>query len=65
MSRVSSLQPDVVLVEKGVSRLAQELLLEQGVSLVVNVDLPELDRISRCTGARSVTNTKQTCRLRP
>lgn len=48
---IESLQPNVLLVEKSVSSYAQELLAK-GISLVLNVKRPLLERISRCTGAQ-------------
>ena len=49
---MASYSPDVVLVERGVARFAQELMLEKGIALVLNVKLPKLDRIARCTGVQ-------------
>lgn len=46
--------PDVLLVEKSVSRFAQEYLLEKDISLVLNIKRPLLERIARCTGAQIV-----------
>ncbi|RVW77057.1 1-phosphatidylinositol-3-phosphate 5-kinase FAB1A [Vitis vinifera] len=46
--------PNVLLVEKSVSRFAQEYLLEKDISLVLNIKRPLLERISRCTGAQIV-----------
>ena len=37
VGRIAALQPDVLLVEKTVSRVAQEFLLEAGITLVINV----------------------------
>jgi 1-phosphatidylinositol-3-phosphate 5-kinase len=37
VGRIATLQPDIVLVEKTVSRLAQGFLLDAGISLVINV----------------------------
>ncbi len=51
VDRVTSFQPDVLLVEKSVSRHAQELLLDAGVSLVLNVKRELLERVAECTGA--------------
>ena len=52
VEKVALLAPDVVLVERGVARFAQDLLREKGVALVLNVKLPTLDRIARCTGVQ-------------
>ena len=37
VARVVSLRPNVLLVEKTVSRLAQDMLLQHGITLVLNV----------------------------
>lgn len=37
MGRISSLQPDILLVEKTVSRVAQEFLYDAGITLILNV----------------------------
>ena len=49
--RICALAPDVLAVEKTVARFAQELLLERGVTLVLNVKPAVLARLARCTGA--------------
>ncbi|KAK9112380.1 hypothetical protein Scep_019899 [Stephania cephalantha] len=46
--------PNILLVEKSVSRYAQEYLLAKDISLVLNIKRPLLDRIARCTGAQIV-----------
>lgn len=51
VTRIASYNPDVLLVEKSVSRYAQEYLLARNISLVLNVKRPLLERIARCTGA--------------
>jgi len=43
--------PNVVLVEKTVSRNIQELLLKEGVTLILDMKLNRLERIARCTGS--------------
>jgi hypothetical protein len=50
VAKVASLQPDVLFVERTVSRKAQEQLLARGVTLVLNVDRTQLVRIARLTG---------------
>ena len=37
VARVVSLRPNILLVEKSVSRLAQNMLLQHGITLVLNV----------------------------
>lgn len=41
--------PNVIMVEKTVSRNIQELLLKEGVSLILDMKLQRLQRIARCT----------------
>uniref|UniRef100_A0A0E0LQD7 1-phosphatidylinositol-3-phosphate 5-kinase n=1 Tax=Oryza punctata TaxID=4537 RepID=A0A0E0LQD7_ORYPU len=43
--------PNVILVEKTVSRDIQELLLKEGVTLIFDMKLNRLKRIARCTGS--------------
>ncbi|CAA6663840.1 unnamed protein product [Spirodela intermedia] len=45
------MQPNVVLVEKTVSRDIQESLLKKGITLVFDMKLHRLERIARCTGS--------------
>lgn len=56
VARIVALQPNVVLVQKGVSRLAQDLLLNQGITLALNVRTSVLERVSRCTQADIVSS---------
>lgn len=56
VARITALGPDIVLVHRSVSRLAQDRLRECGVTLVLNVKLSVLERIARCTGA-NIINT--------
>lgn len=37
MQRIADVRPNLVLVEKTVSRIAQDMLLEHGITLVINV----------------------------
>lgn len=37
VQRIVDVRPNLVLVEKTVSRIAQDLLLEHGITLVINV----------------------------
>jgi len=43
-------------VQKSVSRIAQELFNQMGVTLVLNVKTSVLERIARCTGAEILTS---------
>nr|GEV14376.1 1-phosphatidylinositol-3-phosphate 5-kinase FAB1B-like [Tanacetum cinerariifolium] len=53
VAKIDAHQPDVLLVEKSVSRYAQEYLLGKDISLVINIKRPLLERIVRCTGVTS------------
>ncbi|KAK9281176.1 hypothetical protein L1049_004071 [Liquidambar formosana] len=56
VAKIEAHHPDVLLVEKSVSRFAQEYLLEKDISLVLNIKRPLLERIARCTGAQIVSS---------
>ncbi|CAH1970908.1 unnamed protein product [Acanthoscelides obtectus] len=54
-ARIVALRPDVVLVQRNVSRLAQDFLREHQIVLVHNVKRSVLERLARCTNADLVT----------
>ena len=54
VAKIDAHHPDVLLVEKSVSRFAQDYLLAKDISLVLNIKRPLLERIARCTGAQIV-----------
>ncbi|XP_010323385.1 1-phosphatidylinositol-3-phosphate 5-kinase FAB1B [Solanum lycopersicum] len=54
VAKIDAHHPNILLVEKSVSRFAQEYLLVKNISLVLNVKRPLLERIARCTGAQVV-----------
>ncbi|KAM1062369.1 hypothetical protein ACFX14_026608 [Malus domestica] len=54
VAKIDSHHPSVLLVEKSVSRYAQDYLLAKDISLVLNIKRPLLERIARCTGAQIV-----------
>ncbi|PKA65141.1 1-phosphatidylinositol-3-phosphate 5-kinase FAB1B [Apostasia shenzhenica] len=54
VAKIDAHHPNVLLVEKSVSRFAQDYLLAKNISLVLNVKRPLLERIARCTGAQIV-----------
>jgi 1-phosphatidylinositol-3-phosphate 5-kinase len=56
VARIEAHHPNVLLVEKTVSRYAQDKLLEREISVVLNVKRPLLERIARCTGAQIVAS---------
>jgi 1-phosphatidylinositol-3-phosphate 5-kinase len=43
--------PNVIMVEKTISRSILEILLKEGVSLILDMKLNRLQRIARCTGS--------------
>lgn len=43
--------PNVILVEKTVSRDVQESILAKGMTLVLDMKLHRLERVARCTGS--------------
>lgn len=43
--------PNVILVEKSVSRDVQESILAKGMTLVYDMKLNRLERVARCTGS--------------
>lgn len=51
VARIVALQPNIILVQRNVSRLAQDLLRQHAITLVHNVKQTVLERISRCTQA--------------
>ncbi|TYI25291.1 hypothetical protein ES332_A05G040200v1 [Gossypium tomentosum] len=54
VAKIGAHHPNVLLVEKSVSRYAQDYLLAKDISLVLNIKRPLLERIARCTGAQIV-----------
>ncbi|URE26758.1 Phosphatidylinositol-4-phosphate 5-Kinase [Musa troglodytarum] len=48
---IEACHPNVVLVEKNISRDIQESLTEKGITLVSDMKLHRLERISLCTGS--------------
>ncbi|KAK3611164.1 hypothetical protein CHS0354_026571, partial [Potamilus streckersoni] len=46
-----STKPEVVVVEKSVSRLAQDYMLQHGITLVYNVKMSVMERLARFTQA--------------
>ncbi|XVE70780.1 hypothetical protein DITRI_Ditri10aG0098300 [Diplodiscus trichospermus] len=59
VAKIDAHHPNVLLVEKSVSRYAQEYLLAKDISLVLNIKRPLLERIARCTGAQIVPSIDQ------
>ncbi|KAL6074599.1 hypothetical protein STEG23_028664, partial [Scotinomys teguina] len=59
VQRIVDVRPTLVLVEKTVSRIAQDMLLEHGITLVINVKSQVLERISRMTQGDLVVSMDQ------
>ncbi|XP_078407853.1 1-phosphatidylinositol 3-phosphate 5-kinase isoform X3 [Cetorhinus maximus] len=59
VQRIVDVRPNLVLVEKTVSRIAQDMLLENGITLVINVKQQVLDRVSRVTQGDLVMSMDQ------
>ncbi|KAJ8012594.1 hypothetical protein DPEC_G00044490 [Dallia pectoralis] len=59
VQRIADVRPNLVLVEKTVSRIAQDMLLEHGITLVINVKHQVLDRVSRMTQGDLVMSMDQ------
>ncbi|MGK3761797.1 MAG: hypothetical protein ACI8RD_014115, partial [Bacillariaceae sp.] len=57
VGKILKLEPDVLMVGKGVSRRAQDLLLKNNVQLLQRVKVSLLNRISRQTGATIISST--------
>ncbi|XP_046543785.1 LOW QUALITY PROTEIN: 1-phosphatidylinositol 3-phosphate 5-kinase-like [Haliotis rubra] len=51
VAKIAAFRPSVLIVEKSVSRLAQEFLLEVGITLVFNVKQSVMERVARVTQA--------------
>ncbi|XP_054915825.1 1-phosphatidylinositol 3-phosphate 5-kinase isoform X5 [Poeciliopsis prolifica] len=59
VQRIVDVRPNLVLVEKTVSRIAQDMLLEHGITLVINVKSQVLDRVSHMTQGDLVMSMDQ------
>ncbi|MED6146926.1 hypothetical protein PIB30_039333 [Stylosanthes scabra] len=55
MDLIEMCHPNVILVEKTVSRDIQESILAKGMTLVLDMKLHRLERIARCTGSPILT----------
>ncbi|GIY14388.1 1-phosphatidylinositol 3-phosphate 5-kinase [Caerostris extrusa] len=55
IGKLTVFKPDILLVEKTVSRVAQEMLLDLNITVAVNVKLSVMERVARCTQAAIVS----------
>ncbi|KAK7498566.1 hypothetical protein BaRGS_00010226 [Batillaria attramentaria] len=56
VAKIVAFRPNIVVVEKSVSRLAQEFLLDAGITLVFNVKPTVMERLARFTQADIVAS---------
>nr|CCA15676.1 phosphatidylinositol3phosphate 5kinase putative [Albugo laibachii Nc14]CCA16260.1 phosphatidylinositol3phosphate 5kinase putative [Albugo laibachii Nc14] len=57
VGKISALRPDLIFVGRTVSRVAQEMLRDRGIAVVLNVKRSILERIARHTNARVLSST--------
>lgn len=55
-SRIMSYAPDVVLVHKNVAGIAQDMLRDNGITLILDVKLSVFERLSQCLQCDIVTS---------
>ncbi len=58
-TQIAQLKPDVVVVEKAVSRHAQEIFLKEDITLLLNVKRTVLERLARCCESMLITSMDQ------
>eukprot|EP00794_Sanderia_malayensis_P017724 gene17724-19496_t len=63
-ARIVTLRPNIVLVEKTVARVAQDMLRACGITIVHNIKSNVMENISRCTGAVILQSIEQVSRPR-
>ena len=63
VAKIAAFKPEVLLVEKVVSGVAQEFLFNLGVTLVLNVKPSVMDRVSRCCQADIIPSIDATHQL--
>ncbi|XP_023520487.1 1-phosphatidylinositol-3-phosphate 5-kinase FAB1B-like isoform X1 [Cucurbita pepo subsp. pepo] len=64
VAKIDSHHPNVLLVEKSVSRHAQEYLLSKNITLVLNIKRSLLERIACCTGASIIPTVDHVASLK-
>ncbi|XP_066922727.1 1-phosphatidylinositol 3-phosphate 5-kinase-like isoform X3 [Clytia hemisphaerica] len=64
VKRVLALKPNLILVERNVARVAQDMLLAGGVTLVHNIKPSMMENVARCTGADILQTMQQVNRPR-
>lgn len=56
VARINSYSPDIVLVHKNVSGVAQDMLRDRGITLVLDVKLSVFEKLSYCLNCDVVTS---------
>ena len=56
ISRVASFEPDVLIVEKSVSQIAKDELLNKGITLILNLKQGQIEKIARSTQGDIIQN---------
>ena len=56
VSRVASFEPDVLIVEKSVSQIAKDELLNKGITLILNLKQGQIEKIARCLQGDIIQN---------
>lgn len=59
VNKVLALKPDIVIVQRSVARIAQDLLIENGITLVTNMKPSVIDRIARSTAGHQLVSLDQ------
>jgi hypothetical protein len=59
VAKILALKPSVVLVGRSVARIAQDLLRDAGVALVINVKPASMDYVARCIKADVLRSIKE------
>ncbi|XP_070571165.1 1-phosphatidylinositol 3-phosphate 5-kinase-like [Ptychodera flava] len=64
VAKIANVQPEILLVEKSVARLAQDFLHHAGITVVLNVKPQVMERVSRCTQADLIPSVEQVTKPR-
>ncbi|KJE93967.1 phosphatidylinositol-3-phosphate/phosphatidylinos itol 5-kinase [Capsaspora owczarzaki ATCC 30864] len=56
VAKIIALKPDLVLVEKSISRIAQEMLLDAEIAFALNIKPHVMSLIARCTNAEVLSS---------
>lgn len=64
VAKIDAHHPNVLLVEKSVSRHAQNYLLSKNITLVLNIKRSLLERIASCTGANIIPTVDHVASLK-